>query len=139
MELLRWVLILSGVALLTLTFVIGRRKVDSGGLRRDSLDADDTFDPSTEDLSVPIAGRPGSSANLSASRAEGGSGSRSESRSESREDSFLSDEELDDVLPPKSEYASEITGTQVELGIGEGFDDQDLSDCLLYTSDAADE
>jgi len=115
MELLRWVLILSGTALLALTFIIGRRKVESGDYRRDSRGNDDAFDPSTEDLSVPIAGR----------LARAPAYSRSE---ENNDDDFLTDEELDDVLPPKGEYASEITGTQVELGISEGFNDKDLVD-----------
>lgn len=113
MELFRWVLILSGVALLALTFVIGRRKVESSDYRR--RDADDAFDPSTEDLSVPIGGRP--------SRASAFSG-----RDDGDDEHFLTDEELDDVLPPKGEYASEITGTQVELGISEGFNDQEPAD-----------
>lgn len=115
MELLRWVLILTGTALLALTFVIGRRKVESSDFRRNSRNADEAFDPSTEDLSVPIAGRPSRPAAFS--RGDDGS-----------DDSFLTDEELDDVLPPKGEYASEITGTQVELGISEGFNDRDLTD-----------
>ncbi len=111
MELLRWVLILSGTALLALTFIIGRRKVESGDFRRGNRDADDAFDPSTEDLSVPIAGRPSRAAAVS--RVE-----------DSSDDNFLTDEELDDVLPPIDEYASEITGTQVELGISDGFKEQ---------------
>jgi cell division protein ZipA len=114
MELLRWVLILSGTALLALTFVIGRRKVEGSDGRR-SRDLEDAFDPSTEDLSVPIAGR----ISRTAAHAR---------NDENSDDNFLTDEELDDVLPPKSEYASEITGTQVELGISEGFNNQDLAD-----------
>jgi len=124
MELLRWVLILSGTALLALTFVIGRRKVESSDYRRDVRDADDAFDPSTEDLSVPIAGRP---SNVLAA-------SRNGSTDETTDDSFLTDEELDDVLPPKDEYASEITGTQVELGISEGFNERDLADVSTDSS-----
>ena len=122
MELLRWVLILSGTALLALTFVIGRRKVDSSDFKRAGRDTDDAFDPSTEELSVPIAGRPSRSPALARGELSGSDQSRDDQFSE---DNFLSDAELDDVLPPKDEYASEITGTQVELGISEGFNDQD--------------
>ena len=136
MELLRWVLILSGTALLALTFVIGRRKVDSSDLKRTGGATDDAFDPSTEDLSVPIAGRPSRSPSLARGDQSRGDQSRGDqSRGDKSgadhshgdqysEDDFLSDAELDDVLPPKDEYASEIAGTQVELGISEGFSEQ---------------
>lgn len=112
MELFRWVLILAGTVLLALTFMIGRRKVESSDYRRAN---DDAFDPSTEDLSVPIAGRPSQSPAFSRAGDDG-------------DGDFLSDAELDDVLPPKDEYESEITGTQVELGISEGFNDGDLAE-----------
>ena len=131
MELLRWVLILSGTALLALTFVIGRRKVDSSDLKRTGGASDDAFDPSTEDLSVPIAGRPSRSPSLARGDQSRGDQSRGDKsgadhshRDQHSEDDFLSDAELDDVLPPKDEYASEIAGTQVELGISEGFSEQ---------------
>ena len=136
MELLRWVLILSGTALLALTFVIGRRKVDSSDLKRTGGASDDAFDPSTEDLSVPIAGRPSRSPSLARGDQSRGDQSRGDQsrgdksgadhshRDQHSEDDFLSDAELDDVLPPKDEYASEIAGTQVELGISEGFSEQ---------------
>jgi len=107
MEFFRWILIFTGAALLALTFLIGRRRVENSEWR-DSRRDHDEFDPSADDLSVPIAGRPSKSFVRT---------------SDDNDDDFLSDEELDDVLPPRGEYQSEITGTQVEMGISDGFDE----------------
>ncbi|OED38302.1 cell division protein ZipA [Chromatiales bacterium (ex Bugula neritina AB1)] len=97
MEFFRWMLILLGVALLAATFFLGRRNVDRAGYRR-TRKAED-FDPSVEDLSVPITGR------LSDSPAYDGGYADDEE--------FLSDKEIDSVIPVRD--SNDIANTHVDL------------------------
>jgi len=99
MEFFRWFLILAGVALLAATFFLGRRKVDSVSYRRQL--ADEAFDPSLEDLSVPISGRPSEAPSFNADDFDG---------------EFLSDAEIDSVLPERETDHDSIS-------IGMDFDD----------------
>ncbi len=104
MEFFRWMLILLGVALLAATFFLGRRNVDRSGYRRAGSEQD--FDPSLEDLSVPISGRP--------SEAPGYDHS-----GYADDEEFLSDGELDAVIPTRDH--DDIANTRVD--IGDGYDD----------------
>lgn len=112
MEFFRWFLILAGIALLAITYLLGRRKVDSIDYRRSVAEAEE-FDPSLEDLSVPISGRPSQEESYD----------HEEMRFEDTErgyaegDEFLSDSEIDEVIPTKTEFSSADDAR--DMGIGE--------------------
>ena len=100
MEFFRWFLILAGVALLAVTYLLGRRKVDSIDYRRSVAEAED-FDPSVEDLSVPISGRPSEEESFD----HAGMRFDATERGYANGDEFLSDSEIDEVIPSKTEYS----------------------------------
>lgn len=91
MEFFRWILILTGIAMLAATYLIGRRKVESIDYRRRMAEQDD-FDPSIDELSVPIASSAHEATDGNDTSDLGSIGYRND-------DEFLSDDELDDVLP----------------------------------------
>lgn len=102
MEFFRWFLILAGIAMLAVTYMLGRRKVDSIDYRR-RVAEEDEFDPSFEDLSVPISGRPSEDVSY-----DGVDEIRYEDsdavyvEADEFPDEFLSDAEIDGVLPAKT-------------------------------------
>lgn len=101
MEFFRWVLILTGIAMLVATFLLGRRKVESVDYRRRVAEEED-FDPSLEALSVPISG---ASAALSESdfddSLQDSDDFRYEPRGYADDEEFLSDNEIDGVIPDR--------------------------------------
>ncbi len=101
MEFFRWVLILAGIAMLAATFFLGRRKVESIDYRRRIAEQDE-FDPSIDDLSVPIASMPDDrdesedyNDNLHDSQI------RYEPRGYADDEEFLADDEIDEVIPDR--------------------------------------
>lgn len=120
MEFFRWFLILAGIAMLAVTYMLGRRKVDSIDYRR-RVAEEDEFDPSFEDLSVPISGRP--SEDVSYDSVE-------EIRYESADsvyaetEGFLSDAEIDDVLPANTTLSTADNARDMGL-------EDDMSDSAL--------
>ena len=95
MEFFRWILILTGIALLVVTYLLGRRKVDSVDYRR-RLAEQDSYDPSVDDLSVPIS----TSTEEYDSTDDDNVSFKPIGYQEGEE--FLSDDEIDDVLPVKT-------------------------------------
>ncbi len=124
MEFFRWFLILAGVAMLVVTYLLGRRKVDSIDYRRSVAEAE-LFDPSLEDLSVPISGRPSDDEPFDHDDMR----FESTDRGYADGDEFLSDSELDDVIPTKTEFNS--TDNSIDMGIS---DDDFYSDQGAETS-----
>lgn len=112
MEFFRWFLILAGVAMLVATYMLGRRKVDSIDYRKRLAD-EDVFDPSIEDLSVPISGRPSEDDSYEGEVIQY---ERAGAAYEAADD-FLTDEEIDDVLPPRSTRS--IADNAIEMGLGD--------------------
>ena len=97
MEFFRWFLILAGVAMLVATYFLGRRKVDSIDYRRSIAEAEE-FDPSFEDLSIPITGRESDEVNID----DDDMRFEATRRGYADGDEFLSDDEINDVLPETS-------------------------------------
>lgn len=96
MEFFRWVLILTGIAMLAATFLLGRRKVESIDYRRRMAEEED-YDPTLEELSVPIAG---TSEEQTGDYDDDGD-FRYEPRGYADNEEFLSDDEIDGVIPDR--------------------------------------
>lgn len=94
MELFRWVLILAGVAILLATYLLGRNKINNVDNRRRV--AEESFDPTLEDLSVPITGRPSEE-----DAYDDVVSYQSQYSGYSDDEEFLSDEEINAALPPR--------------------------------------
>ncbi len=91
MEFFRWILILTGIAMLAATYLLGRRKVESIDYRRRLAEQDD-YDPSFDELSVPIA----------STDSDEYYDDEAEHVGYQEGEAFLSDEEIDDVLPQRT-------------------------------------
>lgn len=109
MEFFRWILILLGIVMLVATYFLGRRKVESIDYRRRIIDQDD-FDPTIDDLSVPISSTAEDYADDVDVTSVPTTGYRDD-------EEFLSDEELDEVLPARRSAA--VGHTTDDMGIDE--------------------
>ncbi len=117
MEFYRWILILTGVALLGVAYLMGRKKINTNVYHRAAPDA---YDPSLDELSIPIGDFAEDKNTVNASSPEDetapqwqadGNSSFGETNDRSRE-TFLTDEEIDATLSPQE-------STRVEFDISE--------------------
>ncbi len=125
MEFFRWVLILTGVVLLGVAYLMGRKKVKTDVYHRATPDA---YDPSLDELSVPIS-EPVTLADSAETDWQGGEPNDDSAQYASQYDShdnrranepFLTDEEIDAALPSSDSY--KVESVQAELDISDEFD-----------------
>ncbi len=136
MEFFRWILVLTGVVLLGVAYLMGRKKVKTDVYQRTAADA---YDPSLDELSVPISDPVTLTDDAEADWQSAGSNDSSEYATQfdnqdyqRSNESFLSDEEIDAALPSNDSY--ELDSVQVELDISDQFDDLDRDDRSVASS-----
>ena len=146
MELIRVILVITGVVLLGIAFMMGRKKTKSDVFHRARPAA---YDPSIDELSVPVADvvpdedwqtELDTAAEFSPDTrrpAERPAESSTASAMVFDADSELSDDEIDAALPSGGNYRDPV---QTEIEISREFGEIDLdvdvdeTPCLLYTS-----
>lgn len=113
MEFFRWILILTGIVLLVVAYMMGRKKKHTNVYHRQTPEA---YDPSLDELSMPIA-------DVSANVSSDAHSARPLNHA-SETDDFLTDAEIDAAIPASDGYGAEPL--RAEIDIRDDFDDIDL-------------
>lgn len=116
MEFFRWILVFTGVALLAVAYLMGRKKTKTSVYHRAKPDG---YDPSLDELSVPISS-PSPTNNWQADSNQSGHESNA---GYADSDSYITNESVDAVISADHDYRVD---PQAEIEISNEFDDVDL-------------